>query len=81
MASSYKVVLPKAFPLCLTAKPNLVRRAIMLLTSQGRLRGSSFAVTVDNWDGTWNLWLSEASFSYLQKALDPEDILGKTKQT
>lgn len=28
-------------------------------------QGSSFAVTVDNWDGTWNLWLSKVSYAFL----------------
>jgi hypothetical protein len=28
-------------------------------------QGSSFAVTVDNWNGTWNLWLSEVSYNFL----------------
>lgn len=66
--SIYKYSLPKIFPYIVTAKPDDIRTFVNLLLSSDRTdvpQGSSFAVTVDNWNGTWNLCLSKASRDYL----------------
>jgi hypothetical protein len=66
--SVYTHHLPNAFPFVIKLTPNRTEGAVKLLLSKKREdapAGSSFAVTVDNWDGTWNLWLSKVSFNYL----------------
>jgi hypothetical protein len=76
--SVYKNVLPNAFPYCLVLPIHEARRYVKLLLSNRTdvPQGSSFAVTVDNWDGTWNLWVSEASYKFLKEhgPLDIEPI-------
>lgn len=66
----YKEALPEVFFTTLTATPEVVREYVEKLLRADRKdvpQGSSFAVTVDNWNGTWNLWLSEASYNYLNE--------------
>lgn len=82
--STYKAELPKAFPWVISAKPEEIRQALYLLASPFRKdvpQGSSFAVTVDNWDGTWNLWLSEASFVFLSREWDFKASLAELLKT
>lgn len=65
---TYQQILPSAFPHMLRTTQSTVRYMVRELISNGRTdtpQGSSFAVTVDNWDGTWNLWMSEASKDYI----------------
>jgi len=65
---SYQTTLPRVFPYCYALSPDDVRGYVTVLISKHRTdvpQGSSFAVTVDNWDGTWNLWLSSVSRKFL----------------
>lgn len=67
--STYKSVLPQVFPHCIADTPMMVRAYVEALLSEDRKdapQGSSFAVTVENGDRTWNLWLSAASLKYLK---------------
>lgn len=78
--SVYKSHLPDAFPWLAVAEPKYVRRLIRLLLSERRTdvpQGSSFAVTVDNWDGTWNLWLSDVSKTFLNL---PNELVQRTRE-
>lgn len=66
--SSYHLVLPHIFPHLLVIDIPRARELIGELTDNLRVdvsQGSSFAVTVDNWDGTWNLWLSNVSKDFI----------------
>ena len=75
--SDYKRTLPNAFPYLIRLEPNEVRLHVKRLLDYSRSdvpQGSSFAVTVDNWDGTWNLWLSRVSFKFLR--FSEEEFLG-----
>jgi hypothetical protein len=68
--ATYQQVLPEVFPHILTVPSDQLEPYINLLTDPDRIashRGSSFAVTMENHDGTVNLWLSEASLKYLMK--------------
>lgn len=69
--STYKATLSQVFPHCIATVPHNVETYVKALMDP-RLRedvpqGSSFAVTVDNWNGTWNLWLSEVSYAFVQR--------------
>ena len=67
--SVYRHELPKAFPYLFAGNQPEVRAYIRQLISVNRPdvpQGSSFAVTVDNWGGTWNLWLSKVSCEFLK---------------
>lgn len=69
---SYKSVLPEVFPFLLQTDPHAVVYFVTKLMDPTRKdvpQGSSFAVTVDNWNGTWNLWLSEASYNFLKSVV------------
>jgi len=69
---TYKSTLPGVFPWVLKGAPPWVAALTAALMSPSRNdveQGSSFAVTVDNWDGTWNLWLSQASRNYLKATI------------
>lgn len=71
--SIYKSELPEVFPYCVNLEINVCRLAIDLLMSDNRKdvsKGSSFALTVDSYGRTWNLWLSKASYDFLQKYPD-----------
>lgn len=66
---SYERVLPRTFPYVLRAPILLVQALVHALVDENRVdvtQGSSFAVTVNNWDGRWNLWLSDVSARYVQ---------------
>lgn len=66
--NAYKNVLPTLFPHSVVATPDRCKHYINDLLSLRRkdvAQGSSFALTVDNWNGTWNLWLSEVSKDFL----------------
>lgn len=61
--------LPRVFPTCIAMPEDEVRDAVRVLLSTARTdvqQGSSFAVTVDRWDGMWNLWLSKVSREFLE---------------
>lgn len=78
--STYKQKLPELFPYCANLKINICRIAVDLLMSAHRKdvpNGSSFALTVDSYDGTWNLWLSKASYDFLCRYPDL-DVLNHT---
>lgn len=65
---SCKTTLPAVFPHRFFGPPNEVRGLATTLLSSDRTdvaNGSSFAVTVDNGSGSWNLWLSRASYDFL----------------
>lgn len=68
--STYEIYLPKVFPYCLSVTPQQCRDLLDVLIYVDRddvpQEASSFAVTVDNWDGTFNLWLSSVSYEYLR---------------
>jgi len=78
---SYQIQLPSFFPVKVIARPERVKRLVedWLFSLRADVsQGSSFAVTVDNWNGTWNLWLLRASYSFLKDALiEGEDIVYK----
>lgn len=68
--STYKHNMPKSFPCVAKVSAEDTRLCVRVLIEREDLpQGSSFSVTVDNWDGTWNLWLSKASADYLRKQL------------
>lgn len=65
---TYQLILPKAFPYMLRTSRATVRYMIREIIDGKRTdvpQGSSFAVTVDNWDGTWNLWMSQATKDFI----------------
>jgi hypothetical protein len=69
--STYKSTLPQVFEYLMVGTPDDVRRWVARLLDPKRTdvsQGSSFAVTVDNWNGTWNLWLSHTSMQELREA-------------
>lgn len=60
--------LERAFPYCIRAPHVMARAYIEALLDEDRTdvaQGSSFALTVDNGDGTCNLWVSETSMTLL----------------
>lgn len=76
MSSTYTRTLPTVFPFLIKGTPYNVNLWVRSLLDP-RLRedvsqGSSFAVTVDNWNGTWNLWLSEVSKNFLMELYGDE---------
>jgi hypothetical protein len=71
---TYQHHLPMVFSYVARIHPDDVRTFVAELLDADREdvpQGSSFAVTVDNWDGTWNLWLSAASRGFLIDNPDP----------
>lgn len=65
---SYQTDLPKAFPYMLRAPMATVRYMLREIIDRNRTdvpQGSSFAVTVDNWDGTWSLWMSTTTKNFV----------------
>lgn len=71
--SSYQRALPSLFPFAISVTPTYALVAIEWLLSDKRsdnLQGSSFALTVDNYDDTVNLWLSRTSYEYLKSQID-----------
>lgn len=75
---SYRRTLPQVFPYGIAMPIKQVQTCVRKLILRTRLdvpQGSSFAVTVDNWDGTWNLWLSKVSLVYLvTEGLIPQEM-------
>lgn len=76
---TYRGVLPQVFSVVVTEKPYKIKDLITELLRSDRTdvqQGSSFALTVDSWDGNWNLWLSTVSLSYLVNGgFLPEDMI------
>lgn len=65
---TYSRVLPNAFPYLLRTSRATVRYMVREIIDGNRPdvpQGSSFAITVDNWDGTWNLWMSKATKDFI----------------
>lgn len=85
MTGIYQKVLPQAFPYVLRAPKVFIQRAVTALLDPDRVdglgdNGSSFAVTVDNWDGTQNLWLSVASCNFIQMHFEGYDDIQETQE-
>jgi hypothetical protein len=82
--SSYGHALPPAFPWVMTAPHGTIMMTVTMLLSGSRPFWSSFAVTMENWDETANLWLSQASYDYLIEQLTPNrlilDFIAPTQQ-
>lgn len=67
---SYQTQLPMIFPHVVRVRQDIAAGIAATLMSPSRTdvpQGSSFAITVDNWDGTVNLWLSRASHDFVQE--------------
>lgn len=67
---TYRTVLPKVFPYVIRINvrdAKLIVKHLMLAERTDVTQGSSFAITVDNWDGTWNLWMSAATYKFLRE--------------
>lgn len=67
--TAYSCVLSQVFLHHVVERPDAVREMVALLLDATRTdapHGSSFSVTVARFDGSWDLWLSAASFRFLQ---------------
>lgn len=75
MTRPYIAALPEVFPHGFDLLPDEARQAVNMLIAERLdvVNGSSFALTVDGVDGRWRLWLSEASYKFLESWLVPDN--------
>lgn len=70
--STYSSTLPLVFPYVSYLTHDEAREAVTALMDKDRIdvqQGSSFALTVDLWNGKWKLWLSETSMYFLDQCI------------
>lgn len=70
--STYSSTLPLVFPYVSILTHHEAREAVRALMDKDRIdvpQGSSFALTVDLWNGKWKLWLSETSMYFLDQCI------------